>query len=304
MLFSSGSDQPFPSSCAGLARAAFTIAVTFAAGILFGLAPALRGSRIDLTPSLKQTASSASRRCCAQRALVPSRETRWSSRKSRSLLLCSSARDCSSARCAIFTVLNPGFDTRNVLLFGHRSHARRIHRPETQQLYSDLQQRFAALPGVISVSYSEDALLSGNWSGDDVHLDGAPPKQNVEAARLAVGLNFFSTMRIPLFAGRTFNSADFAVGSAINAARTAAEEAASKAKASNSANPAAAATRAVSKPNLAPVPVIINETFARQYFRESESAGQTFQRPAGRQRGACRPATRLHHRGHCRRHEV
>ena len=65
-------------------------------------------------------------------------------------------------------------------------------------------------------------------------------KHNVEAARLTVGLDFFSTMRIPLLAGRTFNSADFAAASAIIAARTAAEEAASKATASDAGNRAIA----------------------------------------------------------------
>jgi FtsX-like permease family len=175
--------------------------------------------------------------------------------------------------------LNPGFDTRSILLLGLNPTAAGYTDQKTAQLYSDLQQRFAALPGVISASYSEDALLSGNWSSDDVHLDGAPPKQNIEAARLAVGLNFFSTMRIPLLAGRTFNSADFAMASAIIAAKTAAEETASRAKASDSANPAAATTRAVSQQNLAPLPVIINQTFARQCLPNQNPLGKHFNDP-------------------------
>jgi macrolide transport system ATP-binding/permease protein len=256
----------------------FTVAVTFAVGILFGLAPSLRGARIDLTPSLKETAS-----------LLPgsaAHSGRWF-RLGNALVVAQVALSIVvliGAGLLVRTLrnlhnLNPGFDTRSILLLGLNPTAAGYTDQKTAQLYGDLQKRFAALPGVISVSYSEDALLSGNWSSDDVHLDGAPPKQNVEAARLTVGLNFFSTMRIPLLAGRVFNSADFAVASAIIAARTAAEGAASKAKASDSANPAAAATRAVSNPNFAPLPVIINETLARQYFPNQNPLGKHFSDP-------------------------
>jgi predicted permease len=275
VLFSSGYEA-FPFEIAPDWRVLlFTVGVAFAAGILFGLAPSLRGARIDLTPSLKQTAS-----------LLPgsaAHSGRWF-RLGNALVVAQVALSIVvliGAGLLVRTLrnlhnLNPGFDTRSVLLLGLNPTAAGYTAQKTAQLYSDLQERFAVLPGVISVSYSEDALLSGNWSSDDVHLDGAPPKQNVEAARLTVGLNFFSTMRIPLVAGRTFNSADFAVASAIIAARTAAEEAASKVKASDAGNHA---TPAVFKPNLAPLPVIINETFARQCFPNQNPLGKHFSDP-------------------------
>ena len=274
-LFSSGYEA-FPFVIAPDWRVLlFTVGVTFAVGILFGLAPALRGARIDLTPSLKETASS-----------LPgsaAHSGRWF-RLGNALVVAQVALSIVvliGAGLLVRTLrnlhnLNPGFDTRSVLLFGINPTAAGYTDQKTAQLYSDLQQRFAALPGVISVSYSEDALLSGNWSSDDVHVDGAPLKDNVDAARLTVGLNFFSTMRIPLVAGRTFNSADFAVASAINAAMTAAEEAASKAKASDAAN---RAIPSVSKPNLAPLPVIINETFARQCFPNQNPLGKHLSDP-------------------------
>jgi predicted permease len=275
VIFSSGYEA-FPFEIAPDWRVLlFTVGITFAVGILFGLAPSLRGARIDLTPSLKQTSS-----------LVPgsaAHSGRWF-RLGNALVVAQVALSIVvliGAGLLVRTLrnlhnLNPGFDTRSVLLLGLNPTAAGYTAQKTAQLYSDLQQRFAALPGVISVSYSEDALLGGNWSSDDVHLDGAPPKQNVEAARLTVGLNFFSTMRIPLFAGRTFNPADFAVASAIIAVRTAAEEAASKAKASDAGNHA---TPAVFKPGLAPLPVIINETFARQCFPNQNPLGKHFSDP-------------------------
>ena len=277
-LFSSGY-QAFPFVIAPDWRVLlFTIGVTFAVGILFGFAPAMRGARVDLTSSLKETASS-----------LPgsaAHSGRWF-RLGSALVVAQVALSIVvliGAGLLVRTLrnlhnLNPGFDARSILLFGVNPAAAGYTDQKTAQLYSDLQQRFAALPGVISASYSEDALLSGNWSSDDVHLDGAPPKQNVESARLAVGLNFFSTMRIPLLAGRTLNSADFAAASAINAATTASEEVASKAKALNAANPAAAASPAISKAKLAPLPVIINETFARQCFPNQNPLGKHISDP-------------------------
>jgi hypothetical protein len=74
-----------------------------------------------------------------------------------------------------------------------------------------LRERFAALPGVVSASYSEETLVSGGWSGFDVHLDRAPRNTNVNIAVMPVGLKFFPTMGIPLLAGRTFTPADFCI---------------------------------------------------------------------------------------------
>src|SRR6266550_4395353 len=58
-LLSNGSGEPFPFAVAPDWRVLlFTLAITFLTGILFGLAPSLRRSRVDLTPSLKENASS------------------------------------------------------------------------------------------------------------------------------------------------------------------------------------------------------------------------------------------------------
>ncbi len=251
---------------------AFTISITFATGILFGLAPALRSSRLDLTPSLKESASS-----------LPGNTThsvRWF-RLGDALVVAQVALSIVVLVAAGLLVrtlrnlqtLNPGFDTRNVLLFGLDPTIAGYTDQQTQQLYAGLQQRFAALPGVISVSYSEDPLLSGGTSGTAVHFDGAPPKQNVDTDYLSVGLNFFSTMRIPILAGRTFTRADFATAIATNAAQKALDVAAAK---KNSASPALVASYASAQQaysRSAPVPVLINEAFARKFLAKQNPVG-------------------------------
>jgi predicted permease len=251
----------------------FTVAVTLATGILFGLAPAMRGARVDLTPSLKESASSLpggpvhARRFRLGDALVVAQVALSIVVLIGAGLLLRTLRNLRD--------INPGFDARNILLFAINPTLAGYTDQQTQQLYSDLQQRFAALPGVISASYSEDALLDGGWSAGDVHVDGAPPKQNANTGELPVGLNFFSTMRIPILAGRSFTSADFAAAAATNAAEKARDAAAAK------TNPASPSSSASASPtpldeayyHSAPVPLIVNESFVRKFLANKNPVG-------------------------------
>jgi len=91
----------------------------------------------------------------------------------------------------------------------------------------------------------------------------------VSAEWLAVGLDFFSTMRIPMLAGRMFTPADFASAAATNAAITAAADAAPKA--TGSTGPTSVNR---SKAQAAPLPVIINEAFAREFFPNQDPVGK------------------------------
>jgi predicted permease len=272
-LMSSASDQPFLFTVAPDWRVlAFTVAVTLVTGILFGLAPALRGSRVDLTPSLKESPSS-----------LPGSVThtaRWF-RLGDALVIAQVALSMVvliGAGLLVRTLrnlhnLNPGFDPQNILLFGVDPHLAGYTDQQTQQLYANLQQRFAAIPGVISASYSEEALLSGGWSAGDVHVDGAPPKQNANTGKLPVGLNFFSTMRIPMLTGRNFTSADFAAAAATNAAEKAHDAAAAKTKPASPSVSAAPTALDEAYYHSAPVPLIINEAFARKYLANQNPIG-------------------------------
>ena len=233
----------------------FTIAVTFATGIVFGLAPARNASRADVNAGLKEN-----------ELFLPGRTRRARFHLGDALVVAQVALSIvvlAGAGLLVRTLhnlheLNPGFDTRNILLFGIDPAIAGYKDEQTVQLYRDLQQQFAALPGVISASYSEDALLSESWSGGDVHLDGAPPKSNVSTAKLQVGMDFFSTMHIPLMAGRAFLPEDFASAAATNAAE----------------KTAVAAGSEILAVKAAPVPVIINEEFARRFFSNENPLGK------------------------------
>ncbi|HVH59076.1 MAG TPA: FtsX-like permease family protein [Candidatus Sulfotelmatobacter sp.] len=124
------------------------------------------------------------------------------------------------------------------------------------------------------MSYSEDALLDGGWSAGSVHIDGASPKQYANTGKLPVGLNFFSTMRIPMLAGRNFTSADFAAAAATNAAEKAHDAAAEKAKASPSAStPASPTALDEAYYHSAPLPLVVDAAFARTYLAKQNPIG-------------------------------
>ena len=271
-LVSSNSDQPFPFVVAPDWRVlTFTISASVLTGILFGLGPALRSTRLDLTPALKENISA-----------VPAGVAPGGRRLHLGGMLVMAQVALSivvliGAGLLVRTLQNlrdidPGFDTQNILLFGIDPTLSGYKDAEIQSLYHDLQDRFAAIPGVTSASYSSDALLSGSLWSTDVHLPGQPEKSSVETDTLAVGPGFFTTMHIRFLAGRAFNSADFASAAATDAAQKAAEDAAKK-----SAPPGAAAAPQIAstaKATGAPIPVVVNETFARRYFGKENPLGR------------------------------
>lgn len=192
-LVTSGSDRPFGFVVAPDWRVlAFTIGVTFITGILFGLAPAFRGTRVDLTPALKENASSVPRGARRGGRWLRLGDALVVAQVGLSILVLAGAGLLVRTLRSLHEV-NPGFDTRNVLLFGIDPTLIGYKDAQSAQLFRDLRDRFAAIPGVISASYSSDALLAdGLWS-TDIHLDGAPRNKNVTVNTLAVSPQFLST---------------------------------------------------------------------------------------------------------------
>jgi predicted permease len=105
--------------------------------------------------------------------------------------------------------VDPGFDTQNVLQFGVNPTLTGYYKSDqVAPLYGELQSRFSGLPGVISVSYSSDTLLDGGLWTEDVKIEGRIDKSTVETQMLAVGPEFFSTMKIPVMTGRMLTRED------------------------------------------------------------------------------------------------
>jgi len=244
----------------------FTAAVSLLTGIFFGLAPALRGSDVNLTSSLKAAAGSGTtvsegkqRRFSAGGMLVAVQMALAIVVLVIAGLLVRTLNNLKS--------LNPGFDTQNVLLFGIDPRLAGYKDHQIDNLFFELQEKFSAIPGVTSATYAWYPFLSGGLWNTGFHRPGTPPptmqevesgaaeKNQVESDVYPVGPRFFSTWGIPFQSGRDFTSSDYVV----------------------------AASNDGDKPSSSPTPVIVNQEFARRYFPGRNPVGQIFgeQEPTG-----------------------
>jgi predicted permease len=186
----------------------FTVAAAALTGILFGLAPAFRGTHVDVAPTLKENSGSMSGRSFGGERRFGLGSGLVVAQVALSLIVLAGAglvvRSLGNLKA-----IDPGFDTRNVLQFGVNPTLTGYYRSDqVEPLYRELQSRLSGLPGVISASYSSDTLLDGGLWTEDVKIEGRIDKSTVETQMLGVGPEFFSTMKIPVMAGRMLTRED------------------------------------------------------------------------------------------------
>jgi len=174
-------------------------ALSILTGLLFGLAPAIQSTRLDLMPALKESRtgghpSRSGGRVTLSRVLVVSQIA--------ITLLILVAAALFLRTLSNLESIQLGFNRESLLTF--RVNARQAgHRdPEIAGFYSELQRQFSAIPGVRSVSLSELPLLGGGTGGTMVSVGGAEPKGS---RILGVGNAFFTTMEIPILLGRAID---------------------------------------------------------------------------------------------------
>ena len=185
---------------------AFILAVTGLTGIVFGIAPALRGTAMNVSSSLKET----SRSVIGSRSLL-----------GRSLLVVQVAISLVlivGAGLFLRTLYNlrhvdVGFNPQNLALFRVNPKLNGYDQERSLTLYRTLLERMAAVPGVRGVSTSSPALLSGSVNGTSIYVQGRPIPTSLERLdndinRLVISPNFFDVMGIPIILGRRFSEHD------------------------------------------------------------------------------------------------
>jgi predicted permease len=188
----------------------FTVAAAAITGILFGLAPAFRGTRVNVAPTLKENSGSMSGKSFGGRRRFGLGSGLVVAQVALSLIVLAGA-GLVVRSLANLKAIDPGFDTQNVLQFGVNPTLTGYYKSDqVEPLYRELQSRLSSLPGVTSVSYSSDTLLDGGLWTEDVKIEGRIDKSTVETQMLAVGPEFFSTMKIPVMTGRTLIREDSA----------------------------------------------------------------------------------------------
>ncbi|HKD49614.1 MAG TPA: ABC transporter permease [Candidatus Acidoferrum sp.] len=215
----------------------FTLAASILTGIFFGLAPAFRGTRLDLTPALKEstlahaTGATTARWLNLGSGLVVAQVALAILALSGAGLLVRTLENLKS--------INPGFDTRNILLFRLEPSLNGYTGARSKTLYSELLARLQAIPGVLSATYSFDDLLSGNAWTTSFGIEGESHNTTLSTLGLQAGPRYFETMGIPLMTGRLFTSQDYSL-----------------------------------PPDTKWEPAVINEAFARAFFKDQNPLGR------------------------------
>ncbi len=184
----------------------FTGASSILATILFGLAPALRATRVDLTPALKESTG----RLGAQRSRLGLGKALVVSQVAFSLLL------LFGAGLFVRTLenlenLDPGFDRKGVLMFDIDATKSGYKGPAVARLYKEVVERIKAIPGVQSASLSEMAPITGGGGWDNsVWVQGYTPRpdENTTVYLNSVSPKYFETVGTPLLLGRDFGLQD------------------------------------------------------------------------------------------------
>lgn len=183
---------------------AFTLLTTVATALVFGIFPALRSTKLELTPSLKdgRRATAMFARNTLGKSLIVLQVALTVTLLTGAMLFLRSLIHLSHT--------NTGFDSQHVLIFGIDEYGAGLGQDEhLVQLQQQVEERIARIPGVQSVSFAMFTFNQGVWS-DDVSVEGVPRSEENSHSVLynVVGPGFFQTMGLPLLAGRNFTSQD------------------------------------------------------------------------------------------------
>ncbi len=185
---------------------AFTLILSLATGMIFGLAPAWRGSRANLNQSLKDGGRSSGASAAGHRLrdlLVISEMVLAT------VLLVGAGLLLRSLRNAERT--GPGFDTNHVALAAYDLRTSGYSDDQVIGFYDRLLERIHAIPGVESASLERYVPM---WftgrSYSTTKIEDYTPGSNEDMGidLNVVGPDYFRTLRIPLISGRDFSEED------------------------------------------------------------------------------------------------
>jgi predicted permease len=185
----------------------FAAALTLGTSFLFGLAPALRASRIKIQTMLKDQGASVS----AGASDVRLRKWLVASQVALTVVLLAGAGFFVQSLLHLKQVAL-GVRTSHVVQFELDPRDSGYTRAQTTALFDRLRDAVAALPGVQSVSAAEIPLFQDDDSSGNLTIEGyqVRPDEDIDVYRNMVGPDYFATLGIPLLAGREFRPSDTA----------------------------------------------------------------------------------------------
>ena len=182
----------------------FTIAVAVTTSLLFGLAPALRATRVDLTSEFQggsRLSGGGGRSRLSQAAIVL--------RIALSLVLLVTT-GLFTRTLSRLEAVDAGFNRHNLVLFTVDAMSAGYAREQFAALHSRLQARLEQVPGVRAAAFSRVALLSRVRQNNTITIAGLPPPPDAAAGvnMNGVSANFFSAIELPIVLGRGFTDRD------------------------------------------------------------------------------------------------
>jgi predicted permease len=185
----------------------FALCATVISAVLCGLVPALRATRSDIEPALRAGGRNLEPRgrFMGRNALVVVQVA-----GSLFLLICATQL----YRGISFLTSQPaGFRSDHLLMAGFNPTLARYNEVQTQAFYSRLTERARQLPGALSASVAELVPMANHPDYQLVAPEGYQMPKGRDTDRLlanVVSEDYFSTLEIPLLAGRAFRTADTA----------------------------------------------------------------------------------------------
>ncbi len=186
----------------------FTLIVSLATGLVFGLAPAWHSSNPDVVPVLKGDSQAAQkgkgRRFTLRNSLVVAQVT-----LSLMVLVCGGLFIRSFRRAQ---TMDPGFNTKNALVVSLNPQLVGYDDDQAGNFYRQIVERAANLPGVEAASVARLLPL-----GDSSNSNGPILKEGETLPRGSAGRNimtnvvssgYFRSMQIPIVEGRDFDDRD------------------------------------------------------------------------------------------------
>ncbi len=179
--------------------------VALLAGVAFGLVPALQATNPDLAPVLKDEGATTQgrRRLNVRNGLVVTQVAV-------SLVLLVGAglfvRSLQKAQA-----IDPGFITEEAVLLWPNMQLSGFTEDEGKQIYLELEERLAALPGVSAVGLVSRLPLGASVQTAGVKIEGVQPsagRDEIDVDDTAVSGEYFEAMGIPILRGRNFGPED------------------------------------------------------------------------------------------------
>lgn len=180
--------------------AGFTLLISVVTGVLFGLAPALQVSRPDLADALKESG-----RTTAGHRRNRLRSTLVVSEVALSLVLLVGA-GLMIRSFAKLSQVDPGVKSAEVMTMGVAVLPKQYPEDwQVTQIYSQILERAASAPGVLSAAAISDLPLTGSNISDSFTIEGRPPiakEAEPSTEYHIITPRYFESMGIPLLSGR------------------------------------------------------------------------------------------------------